>query len=615
MIEERTPEQEAANTPTLADDDAGPSKEFAQELEHFEHGKAATATAALKEVKAGAKVRGRLVAIGDEQSMVEFGGRSEGLIETRHLKDDAGALKHAVGDELELFVLEAAEQVVLAPSLKAEAGSAALQQIRASMAAGIPISGKVTRKNAGGLEVDLSGVRGFCPVSQIESGFCADPSVHVGRTYEFLVTQIKDARSVVVSRRALLQKADQESATKLLASLKPGDEVEGTVARLETFGAFINLGGMDGLAHVSEIRHDRIGHPREALTVGEKVRAKVLRLDHGKDGKPRIALSIKAATPDPWIEVEQKFKQGMRVTGTVVRLAEFGAFVNLAPGIDGLIHISEASSRPVAHVKEVLTPGQQVEAMVLGVDPAKKRIALSMREGAGEPEAPARKPKSGETASGVIAGVKPFGIFVDLPIYGRRARGLVPREETGAPRDADLEQTFKIGEAVEVEVLDARDDRIRLTMRSAADRAASPPQDSPADRASRAPRSGGMEPDRGARPPMTGERPSRGARPGGGGGDRGARSERPGGGGGGDRSGRSERSGGVGPGRGDRTGRGERSGGGGGGDRGGRGGMARESRFDPRYERPAAPAGPPEPTTMAIALRKAMEKAKEKAGS
>jgi len=607
MIEERTPEHEAANLPPLADDDAGPSTEFAQELEHFEHGQVATVSD-LKQVAPGAKVRGRLVAIGDEQSMVEFGGRSEGLVETRHLKDDAGALKHAVGDEIELFVLEAAEQVVLAPSVKAEAG-AALQQIRASQAAGIPISGKVTRKNAGGLEVDLAGVRGFCPVSQIESGFCADPSVHIGRTYDFLVTQIKDARSVVVSRRALLQKSDHESAKQLLASLKPGDEVQGTVARLETFGAFISLGGMDGLVHVSEISHDRIGHPREALTVGEKVRARVLRLDHGKDGKPRIALSIKAATADPWIEVEQRFTRGMRVTGTVVRLAEFGAFVNLAPGIDGLIHISEVASRPVAHVKEVLSPGQQIEALVLGVDPAKKRIALSLREGAGEPEAPARRPKTGETASGVVAGVKPFGVFVDLPVYGRRARGLVPREETGAPRDADLEQRFTIGDAVEVEVLDAKDDRIRLTMRSAADRAAVPPQEAPAgERAARAPRASG-EPARGPRPASGSERPARGARPGGG--DRSSRGERPGSGGGVDRSGRSERSGGSGAGRGDRTGRGEHSG----GDRGGRGGMARESRFDPRYERPAAPVGPPEPTTMAIALRKALEKAREKSGS
>ena len=425
----------------------------------------------LKEVRRGAKVRGKLVAIGDEHGMVDFGGRSEGVIETRHLKDEAGNPKHAVGDELDLFVLDAGDQIVLGPSMKAEA-SGALQQIRAAQAAGVPVTGRVTRKNAGGLEVDLSGVRGFCPVSQIELGFCADASVHVGKTYDFLVTQIKDARSVVVSRRTLLQRAEQEAAKTLLATLKPGDEVEGTVARLEAFGAFVNLGGMDGLVHVSEIRHDRVGHPKEALSVGEKVRARVLRLDHGKDGRPRIALSIKAATPDPVDRRRERFSRGMRVTGTVVRLAEFGAFVNLAPGIDGLVHITEAASHPVSHVKDVLKVGQQVEAMVLGVDSAKKRIALSLRESAGEPEADARRPQSGDKVSGIVAGVKPFGVFVDLPDYGRRARGLVPREETGAPRDADLEQRFTVGTAVEVEVLDARDQRIRLSMRTAEERAA-----------------------------------------------------------------------------------------------------------------------------------------------
>src|SRR5438094_96218 len=182
----------------------------------------------------------------------------------------------------------------------------------------------------GGLEVELGGVRGFCPVSQVEAAFCADPSVYVGRTLQFLVTELDEARgTAVLSRKALLRREEQEKASRLLASLKPGDEIEGSVTRLEPFGAFVNIGGVDGLVHVSEISHDRTAHPRDALAEGQKVRVRVLRIDRLKDDRPRIGLSIKAAAPDPWANVGERFTKGLRVRGAVVRLTDFGAFVNL----------------------------------------------------------------------------------------------------------------------------------------------------------------------------------------------------------------------------------------------------------------------------------------------
>src|SRR5262249_27475467 len=152
------------------------------------------------------------------------------------------------------------------------------------------------------------------------------------------------------------------------------------VARLENFGAFIDLGGLDGLVHVSEVSHDRIGHPKEVLKQGQKGRVKVLRVETGKDGKPRVALSLRASVPAPWEGAEQRFTPGQRVTGTVARLTDFGAFVALAPGIDGLVHISQVAPHRVGHVKEVLSPGQQIEAVVLSVEPGKKRLALSIRD-------------------------------------------------------------------------------------------------------------------------------------------------------------------------------------------------------------------------------------------
>ncbi len=463
MIED-TPPPPAVPPVAPDSDDEAPSSDFARALEEFERGKrpAAAAAGAAAEITVGMKVKGKVVAVGDEHTLVDFGGRSEAVVETRHFRAEDGTLKVAPGETLELFVVEAGEQVVLAPSIRTDA-HAALRQVREAQAAGVPVSGRVTGVNSGGLEVDLGGARAFCPMSQIEATFCADPAVYVGRTLEFMVTQVGDARGgVVLSRRQLLRQAREEQAQKLLASLKPGDELDGTVARLEAFGAFVDLGGVDGLVHVSEIRHERVGNPRDALTVGDKVHVKVLRLDAGKDGRQRISLSIKAATPDPWTGIEARFAPGSRVQGVVARLTDFGAFVTLAPGIDGLVHVSEAAAQRVGHVKEVLAPGQPIEAVVLGVDAAKKRISLSVREALAASLPPARTPGAGEIVEGRVAGIKPFGVFVDLPDYGPRASGLLPREETGEPRGADLARLFTVGQSVQVEVLEVKAGKIRL---------------------------------------------------------------------------------------------------------------------------------------------------------
>jgi small subunit ribosomal protein S1 len=378
-----------ANPDADRDDDSA-SPEFARALEAFERGRgtAAAAAGAAAEIAVGMKVRGTVIAVGGEHALIDFGGRSEALAEMTHFRAEDGTPTIAAGQVLELFVVEAGDQIVLAPSIRAEA-HAALRQLRAAHAAGVPVSGRVTGLNAGGLAVDLGGARGFCPLSQIEAGFCADPSVYVGRTLEFAVTGVEEGRGgAVLSRRQLLRHAEEERAKQLLASLKPGDELEGTVARLEAFGAFVDLGGVDGLVHVSEIRHERTAHPDQVLHAGDRVRVRVLRLGTDARGRTRIALSMRAAMPDPWEGVEARIAPGARVQGTVTSLADFGAFVALAPGIEGLVHVSEVASRRIAHAKEALVAGQSVEVLVLAVDPAKKRISLSIRQ-ALAPEMPA----------------------------------------------------------------------------------------------------------------------------------------------------------------------------------------------------------------------------------
>jgi small subunit ribosomal protein S1 len=518
-MNDTTPPSPPADAPESGE--SPPSREFAQALAQHEREGGGASEKSSKELTVGMRVKAKVVSIGDEHLMLDVGGRSEAVAETRHFKDPEGAVKVKAGDELDLYVVTAGDQVTLAPSVKAE-GNAALAQVRQAHTAGIPVSGRVTALNAGGLTVDLAGVRGFCPFSQIEAGFCADPSVYVGKTLEFLVTEVKDGRGgVVVSRKQLLRRKEKENAGKLLATIKIGDELEGTVARLEPFGAFVDLGGVDGLVHVSEIRHERTNHPKEALSPGEKVRVKVLRLEKGKDGRQKIALSIKAAQPDPWEGVESRYPRGARVKGQVVRLTDFGAFVNLEPGIDGLVHVSEAATMRVEHVKDVVTRGQEIEAVVLGVDPEKKRIALSIRQ-AMDPTLAMPEPAA-ERAGGGAGGGGGGG---------------------GEPRRW---------------------------------------------------REGGERGPRGEREEMQGERGGRG---GGGGRERGGRS---------DRGGRGERM--------ERGGRGGRGGGGGRGGAGGRGeGRGRREEWDSSMmSRSTASNEPPPPTTMAIALREAMEKAKQKA--
>jgi len=387
-------------SPPPDDDAEAPSSAFGEALNEFEAKTPAPAKRPAKPLAPGRKVHGTVVSIADTHALIDIGARSEAVADLAPFRNEDGTLRIEPGQTLDLFVVEVGDQITLAPALRSDR-KAGLDRMREARAAGMPVEGRVTGVNTGGLEVDLGGVRGFCPVSQVELGYCAEPASYVGRTLEFVVTQVEDKRrSVVLSRRELLRRAAAEEAKQRIAALKVGDELDGTVRKLEAFGAFVDLGGVDGLVHVSEIRHERLAHPRDALREGEKVRVKVLRIEPGKDGRTRIALSIRATAPDPWTTVATQFSPGQRVQGRVARLAEFGAFVTLAPGIDGLVHVSELAPQRVERVKDVIQVGQEVEALVQSVDPAKRRISLSIKalNAPDEEEAPpqrARTPREG----------------------------------------------------------------------------------------------------------------------------------------------------------------------------------------------------------------------------
>lgn len=441
-----SPQNEMNNEP--GDETAAASSEFADAMRDR--------PAILPIPDVGQRLHATIRSIGDETVFLDYGGRSEATMETRHLRAPDGSIVAKDGDRIEAYVISNEEAVVLAPAMEVPAAES-LSTLREAHANGVPVAGKVTGVNAGGLEVNLAGNRAFCPASQIDAGYCPDPSVFVGKTLDFKLLEFGEmGRRIVVSRRALLMQEREAAAARVRESLKVGEERDGTVARLETFGAFIDLGGIDGLVHVSEISHERIQQPSEALKTGDRVRVRILEIGKDPKGRDRISLSIKAALEDPWVRAAEEIQEGQTFTGRVMRKTDFGLFIRLLPGVEGLLHISEVGNRNDDALKE----GQEIEVRVQKIEMRRKRISLALRN----PIA-AVGPRVGEACEGVIRAHKPYGIFVDLPAFGPRASGLLPLEETGISRGGDLTHQYPAGGKLEVVVQQIDDKgRIRLSI-------------------------------------------------------------------------------------------------------------------------------------------------------
>jgi len=355
------------------DDPETESDEFAEML-------AASEKAEPTEAKPGDKLTGTIIQIDGPDAFVDCGLRNELPLSVQELKDADGEMKYQIGDEITAHVQKSPDglKLTMAISLR-EAGSEALT---AAFAAGTPVKGKVGSTNKGGFSVDLDGTRAFCPFSQIDVRRADDPEAFVGQTYQFKILELsEDGRNIVVSRRALLQ-ADRESqANTTRQSLTLGDELEGVVTRLVPFGAFVDIGGIEGLVHISQISHQRVGDPSDVLQEGQTVRVKVLELQNlGMGRSERISLSIKALATDPWPETAASMVPGQDVSGRVTRLVDFGVFVELLPGVEGLIHISELANRRVIHPREVLNEDEEINVRVLDVDLTRRRISLSRKQ-------------------------------------------------------------------------------------------------------------------------------------------------------------------------------------------------------------------------------------------
>lgn len=337
-----------------------------------------------RRVAAGDVVRGRVIAVGATAAFVAVGGKAEATIDLGEFRDaETGEVQLKEGDEIEATVIDDGTRsgsIVL--RRVAGRGGHLPGELEQAYAHGIPIEGLVTGENKGGYDVQIGGIRAFCPGSQIDRRR-TEGVQYVGQRLRFRITKLEaGGRNVVVSRRQLLEDEAAAQAAAVWADLRVGAVVTGTVSSLRDFGAFVDLGGVEGLVHVSELGHGRPAHPSEVLQLGQRVDAQVVKLEPDPKGRRgRVGLSLRALAPDPWTTVAERFPVGASVRGTVRRLEQFGAFVELAPGLDGLVHVSRlALDRRVSHPRQVVAIGDAVEVTVVELDPAKRRIGLSMVE-------------------------------------------------------------------------------------------------------------------------------------------------------------------------------------------------------------------------------------------
>jgi small subunit ribosomal protein S1 len=338
-------------------------------------------------IRVGEVTEGKVISIGKENIFLDLGTRAEGMMD----RDECihkGQLTIKEGETIQVLVSAFRDGIFHCTSRLHQTGrsdprqakdSPTLLMLREAFSNQLPMEGKVKSVNKGGFEVHILGQKTFCPISQIEKNYCQNPEVHLDKTYTFLVMQYEeDGRNIVVGRKELLQADEQKKIRLRWQELEVGQVHEGMVTSVHEYGAFVNIGVVEGLLHVSEISYQKTQNAQDALHIGQKLNLAIIKLDQETK---KISLSLKALQTDPWVEAGKKLAVGTEFSGRVVRLKSFGAFVELFPSVDGLLHISQLGvNRRVNHPKEILNVGQAVNVRVLAVDLAQKTISLTMEE-------------------------------------------------------------------------------------------------------------------------------------------------------------------------------------------------------------------------------------------
>jgi small subunit ribosomal protein S1 len=416
----------------------------------------------LRTVKPGGVVKGRVVGITSTHVLIDVGYKSEGQIPLQEFTDRHGNVQVKPGDDIDVyFDSSEGENGGIVLSRQRAENMKIWEEIEKAYNEGKGIEGHIVGKVKGGFKVDV-GVPGFLPGSHVDIRPSRNLDKFIGTTDRFAILKYNRARgNVVLSRRALLEKERDSLKQEILKVLEEGVILEGTVKNITGYGAFVDLGGIDGILHISDMSWGRINHPSEVVQVGEKIKVVVLKFDPEKE---RISLGIKQLSPDPWHTVAEKYPAGTRVQGKVISLMDYGAFVELESGIEGLIHISEMSwTKKIAHPSKILQVGQTVEVVVLNVDPGHRRISLGLKQVMANPwEEAKEKYPVGSIIKGPVRNVTDFGIFVGIE---EGIDGLVHISDLHwTKKIKHPSELYKKGDMVEAKVLGVNVENARFSL-------------------------------------------------------------------------------------------------------------------------------------------------------
>ncbi len=449
----------AASDADVASDDEKENGDMEQFEELFEQ--------SLRSFQEGEILEGTVVNADHDTVMVDIGYKSEGIIPAREFKDNEGNLTVKPGDRVEVLLERwGPEDGTLRISYAKAKRRKVWEKIQEAFEAGEPIEATAIAKVKGGLTVRIGegagGVKAFLPYSQIDVRPHPNMDSLVGESFPVQILDCNRKReNVVVSRRVLLEKELAEKKAKTLESLEEGQVREGVVKNITDYGVFVDLGGIDGLLHVTDISWGRVEHPSKVYKVGETIKVKVLSFDREKE---KVALGVKQLTEDPWLRVEEKYPVDTKVTGRVVSLTEYGAFVELEEGVEGLIHVSEMSwTKRIRHPKQILSVGDTVEAMVLKVDPEAKRISLGLKQIEPNPwDVVAEKYPPGTVIEGKVKNITEFGLFIGIE---EGIDGLVHISDLSwSKRIKHPSEMFKKGDSIQAVVLNIDKEKERFSL-------------------------------------------------------------------------------------------------------------------------------------------------------
>ncbi|CCG42605.1 30S ribosomal protein S1 [Magnetospirillum molischianum] len=411
----------------------------------------------------GSVIRGLIVNIDGDHAVIDVGLKSEGRVPLKEFATAGRAAEIKAGDRVDVFIEryedKNGEVVLSREKAKREEAWTLLEK---SFQDQQRVNGVIFGRVKGGFTVDLSGAVAFLPGSQVDIRPVRDITPLLGTTQPFQILKMDRSRgNIVVSRRAVLEETRAEQRSELIENLKEGQILEGVVKNITDYGAFVDLGGVDGLLHVTDIAWKRINHPSEALHIGQTVRVQVIRFNPETQ---RISLGIKQLDADPWEGVEAKYPVSAKFTGRVTNITDYGAFVELEPGVEGLVHVSEMSwTKKNVHPGKIVSTSQEVEVMVLDVDPQKRRISLGLKQTISNPwESFLERFPAGTSVEGEIKNITEFGLFIGLP---GDIDGMVHMSDLDweKPGDAAI-QDFKKGDVVKAKVLDVDVEKERISL-------------------------------------------------------------------------------------------------------------------------------------------------------